>query len=69
LAADLQFASAFSGIDLIEYLIGSPYVDEIVVDKWVLDSDGFLSIPDKPGLGMELDSSAFKKYTGETLVL
>ena len=65
LAADLQFASAFSGIDLIEYLIGSPYVDEIVADKWVLDKDGFLSIPDKPGLGLELDIDAVKKYTGE----
>ena len=65
LATDLQFASAFPGIDLIEYLIGSPYVDEIIVDKWKLDTDGFLTIPDKPGLGIELDRDAVIKYTGE----
>jgi len=65
LATDLQFASAFSGIDLIEYLIGSPYVDEIIVDKWKLDKDGFMSIPDKPGLGIELEKDAVIKYTGE----
>ena len=65
LATDLQFASAFSGIDLIEYLIGSPYVDEIIMDKWVLDKDGYISIPDKPGLGIELERDAVIKYTGE----
>ena len=64
LATDLQFASAFHGIDLIEYLIGSPYVDEIIVDKWLLDSEGFLSIPEKPGLGIELDRDSVEKYTG-----
>jgi L-alanine-DL-glutamate epimerase-like enolase superfamily enzyme len=65
LATDLQFASAFSGIDLVEYLIGSPYVDEITVAKWQLDNDGFLPIPDKPGLGIELERDAVIKYTGE----
>jgi L-alanine-DL-glutamate epimerase-like enolase superfamily enzyme len=65
LATDLQFASAFQGIDLIEYLIGSPYVDDIIVNKWVLDSDGYLSVPEKPGLGIELNKDAVIKYTGE----
>ena len=69
LATDLQFASAFQGIDLIEYLIGSPYVDEIIVDKWLLDKDGYLSIPDKPGLGIELERGAVTKYTGEKVIL
>lgn len=65
LATDLQFASAFSGTDLIEYLIGSPYVDEIIEKKWVLDKDGYLPIPDGPGLGIALDRGAVEKYTGE----
>ena len=68
LATDLQFASAFSGIDLVEYLIGSPYVDEIIADKWKLDNDGFLSIPDKPGLGIELERDVVIKYTGEKYI-
>ena len=69
LAADLQLASAFPDTDLVEYLIGSPYVDEIAADGWELDSDGMLSITDKPGLGLTLDMDAVAKYTnGEPLL-
>jgi L-alanine-DL-glutamate epimerase-like enolase superfamily enzyme len=63
LAADLQLASAFADTDLVEYLTGSPYVDEIVVGGWQLDEDGMLPIPDAPGLGIELDIDAVTKYS------
>ncbi len=69
LAADLQLASAFSDTDLVEYLIGSPYVDEIAADGWTLDADGMLAIPDAPGLGLELDTDALAKYTGDQSLL
>ena len=65
LAADLQLASAFAGTDLVEYLTGSPYVDEIVNDAWVLDEEGMLTIPDMPGLGLTLNMEAVKKYSSE----
>ena len=52
LAADLQLASAFADTDLVEYLTGSPYVDEIAAGGWQLDADGMLPIPDRPGLGV-----------------
>jgi L-alanine-DL-glutamate epimerase-like enolase superfamily enzyme len=64
LAADLQLASAFADTDLVEYLTGSPYVDGIVADKWALDEDGMLPIPDAPGLGLALDTDALAQYTG-----
>ena len=68
LAADLQLASAFAGTDLVEYITGSPYVDELNADGWQLDDQGMLLIPDKPGLGFELDEDALIKYTrGQTL--
>lgn len=67
LATDLQLASAFSDTDLVEYLNGSPYIDEIVVDKWKLDEDGMLPIPDKPGLGLILDIDVVRKYSEENL--
>lgn len=68
LAADLQLASAFAHTDFVEYLTGSPYIDEIVTTPWRLDTDGMLAIPDSPGLGIELDLEAVSKYTaGETL--
>lgn len=68
LAADLQLASAFPETDLVEYLNGSPFIDEIVIDRWRLDADGMLSIPDAPGLGLKLNREAVARYTpGEPL--
>ena len=64
LAADLQLASALSDTDLVEYIVGSPYVDEIAAGGWRLDADGMLPIPDAPGLGLTLDMDAVAKYTG-----
>lgn len=63
LAADLQLASAFPDTDLVEYLTGSPYVDELAADGWHLDDDGMLAIPERPGLGLELDLEALSRYT------
>jgi L-alanine-DL-glutamate epimerase-like enolase superfamily enzyme len=62
LAADLQLASAFPDTDLVEYIDGSPYVDEIVAQPWRLDDDGMLAIPDSPGLGIQLDPDAVARY-------
>jgi D-galactarolactone cycloisomerase len=68
LAADLQLASAFPDTDLVEYLNGSPFIDEIVAEPWRLDGDGMLPIPDGPGLGLQLNRDAVAKYThGERL--
>jgi D-galactarolactone cycloisomerase len=69
LAADLQLASALATTDLVEYLTGSPYVDDIAAGGWVLDGDGMLAIPSTPGLGLELDADALRRYTrGERLL-
>ena len=68
LAADLQLASACRNTDLVEYLTGSPFIDEIVEDKWQLDADGMLAIPDGPGLGISMNLEAVKKYTGQRLL-
>jgi D-galactarolactone cycloisomerase len=62
LAADLHLASAFPDTDLVEYIDGSPYVDEIVAEPWRLDADGMLPIPDRPGLGITLDLDAVARY-------
>ena len=63
LAADLQLASAFAGTELVEYLTGSPFIDEITEGGWRLDADGMLAIPNTPGLGLTLNRDALKKYT------
>lgn len=63
LAADLQLASAISDTDFVEYLTGSPYIDDIVAQPWQLDDDGMLAIPDVPGLGIEIDVDKLAQYT------
>jgi D-galactarolactone cycloisomerase len=62
LAADLQLASAFPDTDLVEYLTGSPFIDDIVATPWRLDGDGFLAIPQAPGLGLQLNPEALGRY-------
>jgi L-alanine-DL-glutamate epimerase-like enolase superfamily enzyme len=69
LAADLHLASAFPDTDLVEYLTGSPFIDDVKVGGWKMDEDGMLAIPNSPGLGLELDVDLIKKYTGGVKLL
>ena len=64
LAADLQLASALPDTDLVEYLNGSPYIDDLVANHWALDAAGYLPIPVQPGLGLTLNWEAVARYTG-----
>jgi L-alanine-DL-glutamate epimerase-like enolase superfamily enzyme len=64
LAADLQLASAFRNTELVEYLTGSPFIDDLAGCPWRLDSEGFLEVPSAPGLGISLNRDAVKKYAG-----
>jgi D-galactarolactone cycloisomerase len=63
LAADLQLAAAVPTADLVEYIGGSPYIDEITEGGWALDADGMLAIPDGPGLGISLNRDALREVT------
>jgi L-alanine-DL-glutamate epimerase-like enolase superfamily enzyme len=64
LAADLQVASANRTTNLVEYLTGSPFIDELSSQPWVLDPEGMLRIPEGPGLGVSLNMDAVERYTG-----
>jgi len=66
LAADLHLAAAISDTDMVEYLTGSPFIDEITEGGWSLDEAGMLAIPTAPGLGIELNIDAIAKYTGDS---
>jgi D-galactarolactone cycloisomerase len=67
LAADLHLASACQNTELVEYLTGSPFIDELVQDPWKLDADGMLPVPSGPGLGISINPDAVEKYTGQRL--
>jgi D-galactarolactone cycloisomerase len=64
LAADLHLASASQDTNIVEYLTGSPFIDDLVEVSWKLDADGMLRIPDEPGLGITINTDAVEKYTG-----
>lgn len=63
IAADLQLAAALPNVDLVEYIGGSAYVDDIMSAPFSLDGDGMLSIPDRPGLGVSLDADRVAHYS------
>ncbi|HYI96416.1 MAG TPA: mandelate racemase/muconate lactonizing enzyme family protein [Bryobacteraceae bacterium] len=67
LAADLQLASAISDTDLVEYLTGSPFIDDLRDGGWKLDPDGMLPIPSGPGLGIQINLEALKEFSGADL--
>ncbi len=68
-AADLQMAAAFPNVDLVEFIGGSPYVDGILAEPFVLDAEGELTVPDKPGLGVEIDRDKLARYTPDAAAL
>jgi len=45
------------------------YKDDLVKDSFSIDKDGFVNVPDKPGLGFKIDEKKIKKYTVEKIVL
>ena len=65
LAADLHLASAARNTNLVEYLTGSPFIDDLVEIPWKLDADGMLPVPITPGLGISLNMDAVEKHTGQ----
>jgi L-alanine-DL-glutamate epimerase-like enolase superfamily enzyme len=62
LAADLQLAAAMPVARYVEYLTPSPYMEEIIINPFRVDADGALPIPDRPGLGIELNREALAHY-------
>jgi D-galactarolactone cycloisomerase len=67
LAADLHLAAANKNTDLVEYLTGSPFIDDIVQGGWKLDAEGLLTVPQGSGLGVSLDLDAVERHTGVKL--
>ena len=60
-AADLQLTASMPNGTYIEYWHPSPYVSGILKTPLLLDADGMLPVPDRPGLGIELDMDALRE--------
>ena len=64
LAADLQLAASLPVAWYVEYLTPAAYIEDLVVEKFTLDGEGFLTIPDGPGLGIQINREALARFSG-----
>jgi L-alanine-DL-glutamate epimerase-like enolase superfamily enzyme len=62
LAADLHLTAALPVARYVEFLTPSPYVDDLITTPFRPDAEGYLHLPDGPGLGIELNRDAMKQY-------
>src|ERR1700693_1292301 len=62
LAADLHLSAAMPVARYVEDLTPSPYLDELVREPFRPDAEGYLNVPTKPGLGIQLNREALKRF-------
>jgi L-alanine-DL-glutamate epimerase-like enolase superfamily enzyme len=62
LAADLQFSAAIPVALYVEYLTPCAYIDDLVSEPFVLDQQGMLEIPRRPGLGVDIDPVKLDRF-------
>lgn len=68
LAADLQFSAAIPVARYVEYLTPCAYIDGLLAEPFVLDAEGWLTIPERPGLGVEIDPEKLKRFCPQPIV-
>jgi len=68
LAADLQFSASIPVARYVEYLSPCAYIDEITTEPFLIDSAGLLTIPARPGLGVEIDPDKLKRFCSNPIV-
>ena len=68
LAADLQFSASIPVARYVEYLTPCAYIDELTEKPFVIDSEGFLQIPETPGLGIEIPEEKLRRFAGRRVV-
>lgn len=62
LAADLHLAAAIPVARYVEYLTPCAYIEDLTDVRFNIDNEGFLEIPTRPGLGIELDHRKLHTY-------
>lgn len=61
-AADLALTAALPVARWVEFQVGVPYIEELVLPRFQLDDEGLLRVPTGPGLGIELNPDALGRY-------
>jgi len=62
-AASIHFLAAISNAVVLEYCVEEgPLRQETTVEKFPLDKDGYVAVPQTPGLGVTLNMKTIEKY-------
>lgn len=67
-AAEVHMAAVAPNMPYIEYPIAfpdSPIISDLIVPKIQVGTDGTIAVPNRPGLGFELNEEVVKKYRVE----
>lgn len=62
LAADIHLSCAMPLARYVEFLTPSPYMDDLITVPFRPDAEGYLTLPEKPGLGIELNREALERF-------
>jgi L-alanine-DL-glutamate epimerase-like enolase superfamily enzyme len=62
LAADIQLSCAMPVARYVEFLTPSPYMDDLIKVPFRPDAEGYLTLPDAPGLGIELNPESMARF-------
>ena len=62
LAADLQISAFLPNATYVEYLTPCAYIDELTTTPFQLNDDGYLAIPQAPGLGIDIDDDRLRRF-------
>ena len=66
LLGDLADASTEAATAIHGYVEFLEREHNLTVERFEIDKEGLLKIPDRPGLGVRLDPDKLKRYRGET---
>jgi L-alanine-DL-glutamate epimerase-like enolase superfamily enzyme len=67
-AAELQLAAITPNMPFLEFPLAfppSPIIEDLLVPKLTINADGTIDVPDRPGLGFELNEEVIARYRVE----
>lgn len=65
-AADLHLVAALPVAEFVEFQSPSPYIDDLLTEPFRLDAEGCLAVPERPGLGVDIDRDALARMSGRS---
>jgi L-alanine-DL-glutamate epimerase-like enolase superfamily enzyme len=65
-AATLQLLAAIPQESLLEFCVSnSPLKRDLLLEPFQIDKEGFVTVPERPGLGIELNEGILEKFSKE----